>query len=108
MSNDLHEYYNRRPLPLATFLVMLTIAVPFSGRSHAQTPSTGALTGVAIDPTGAVLPEVVVRLSDQDTGTVRSVTSDKEGGSTFFCCPPAGTTYKLPKPAPVPSSPIQR
>ena len=60
----------------------------FPGRANGQTPSTGALTGVTLDPTGAVLPDVVVRLINTDTGSTTSVTSDKEGRFSFLLLPP--------------------
>ena len=60
----------------------------FPGCANGQTPSTGALTGVTLDPTGAVLPDVVVRLINTDTGSTTSVTSDKEGRFSFLLLPP--------------------
>ena len=50
--------------------------------------STGALTGVTLDPTGAVLTAVVVRLTNKDTGSTTSVTSDKEGRFSFLLLSP--------------------
>ena len=53
-----------------------------------QTPTTGALTGVTLDPTGAVLPGAVVRLVNQATGASGSATSDKVGRFNFPMLPP--------------------
>ena len=92
----------------SALLLTMTIAVLFSSQIRSQTPSTGALTGLVLDPTGAVLPGAVVRLTNQETGAIHSATSDKEGSSIFFCCPLATTRYKPAKLAPSPSSPAQR
>jgi hypothetical protein len=68
--------------------VIVTIVLVFSGRVRSQTASTGALTGVALDPTGAVLTGVVLRLVKQDTGAIQSATSDKDGRFNFLLLPP--------------------
>ena len=73
------EKLGRRPILLAT----LTMALLCHSRLQGQTASTGALTGVALDPSGAVIPATVVRLSNQDTGMVETVTSDEEGRFHF-------------------------
>jgi hypothetical protein len=84
----LHEQYCRGYWRWARILVALTIAMTFPSRTNSQTPSTGALTGVTLDPTGAVLPDVVVRLTNKDTGATASVTSDKEGRFSLLLLPP--------------------
>ena len=43
---------------------------------------------MALDPTGAVLTGVVVRLANQDTGAIQSATSDKDGRFNFLLLPP--------------------
>jgi hypothetical protein len=88
VGNTLHEYHHRSRCRWSALLVILTIALVFSGRVRSQTPSTGALTGVAIDPTGAVLTGVVVRLANQGTGAIQSATSDKDGRFNFLLLPP--------------------
>jgi hypothetical protein len=69
-------------------LVALTKALLLSCPAHCQSPSTGALTGVALDPTGAVLPDAVVRLANEDTATTRSATSDTQGRFSFLLLSP--------------------
>ena len=64
--NTIHGYY-RPAYRRSALLVIVTIALVFSSRIQSQTASTGALTGVALDPNGAVLTGVVVRLTSQDT-----------------------------------------
>ena len=90
MGNTLHQHqHHHRPrFRWSPLLVIVTIALVFSDRVRSQTASTGALTGVALDPTGAVLAGVVVRLANQDTGAIQSATSDKDGRFNLLLLPP--------------------
>ena len=54
----------------------------------AQTSSTGAVTGVTMDPTGAALPGVIVHLAKQGGGETKSATSDEGGRFGFPLLPP--------------------
>jgi hypothetical protein len=63
--------------------VTIAIAVLFVVNLHGQTTSTGALIGVALDPSGAVLPGLIVRLVNQVTGTTAFVTTDEKGRFGF-------------------------
>jgi carboxypeptidase family protein len=87
VGNTLHEYHRRSRCRWSALLVIVTIAL-VSSRVRSQTASTGALAGVALDPTGAVLTGVLVRLANQDTGAIQSATSDKDGRFTFLLLPP--------------------
>ena len=77
--NTKHGYHRRPRCRRSVLLVIVTIALVFSSRIQSQTASTGALTGLALDPTGAVLAGVVVRLTSQDTGAIQSATTNKDG-----------------------------
>src|SRR5262249_48239396 len=55
---------------------------------QAQTPSTGALTGVTVDTTGKILPGVVVELFNSRTVETQSTTSDDEGRFDFLLLTP--------------------
>jgi len=88
VGNALHEHRHRPRCRWSPPLLILTIALVFSARVRSQTASTGALSGVALDPTGAVLTEVVIRLANQDTGAIQSATSDKDGRFIFLLLPP--------------------
>jgi hypothetical protein len=57
-------------------------------RAFSQTASTGAVTGVAMDPSGAILPGVVVHLAKESGGERKSVTSDETGMFGFLLLPP--------------------
>ena len=88
MGNTLHEHHQRSRCRLSALPVILAIVLVFSGRVRSQTASTGALSGVALDPTGAVLTGVIVRLANQDTGAIQSAISDRDGRFNFLLLPP--------------------
>ena len=69
-------------------LLVIAGALVFSGGIKAQTASTGALKGVTLDPSGAVLPEALIRLVNQDTGLTLSRTSDEQGRFSFLLLDP--------------------
>jgi len=73
--------------------MVLVLAVYLSS----QTASTGGLTGVALDPTGAVLPGVTIRLINRATGEDRSSTSNESGCFTFQFLPPGDYVVKASK-----------
>src|SRR5215469_16431150 len=73
--------------------IVLALAVYLSS----QTASTGGLTGVALDPTGAVLPGVTIRLINRATGEDRSSTSNESGCFTFQFLPPGDYVVKASK-----------
>lgn len=64
-----------------------------SSQGYAQTPSTGALTGVTLDPSGALVQSAAVTLVNQETGEKESTTSDAEGRFTFALLAPGN--YEL-------------
>jgi len=59
----------------------------------AQTASTGALSGVTVDPSGAALPGVSIHLSRDGGSETRDTSSDDEGRFGFSLLPPG--TYQL-------------
>src|SRR5262249_13595663 len=63
------------------------------GRVFCQTASTGALTGVTLDPSGAVLPGVMVHLAKEGGGERKSATSDADGAFRLLLLPPGN--YEL-------------
>jgi carboxypeptidase family protein/TonB-dependent receptor-like protein len=88
VEDTLQDYHHRSRCRRSALLVILTITVICSSRVRSQTASSGALTGVALDPTGAVLTGVVIRLANQDNGAIQSGTSDKDGRFNFLLLPP--------------------
>jgi Carboxypeptidase regulatory-like domain/TonB dependent receptor len=84
MSNRLNESWRKQSGGLRTWVAMVALWLYVSARVYAQTASTGALTGVTLDPSGAVLPDVVVTLVNQKTMETQSTTSNKEGLFAFL------------------------
>lgn len=62
-------------------------------RLYSQTASTGAVTGVTLDPSGAALPGVIVQVSREGGGEAKSATSDDGGRFGFGLVPPGA--YKV-------------
>jgi Carboxypeptidase regulatory-like domain/TonB dependent receptor len=94
MSNGLRECRPLSRSPWSLFLLLaLTIALLSSRKTSGQTASTGALTGFALDPSGAVLPGVVLHLTIEDGSEARSASSDNDGRFGFLLLRPG--TYEL-------------
>ena len=68
--------------------LILTGTVIFSSCGQAQTATTGALTGMALAPTGVVLPGVLVVLANLDTNATDSAVSDADGRFSFLFLSP--------------------
>ena len=67
----------RRRLPPSQ--AVLPIVILLASCVYGQTASTGALTGITLDPSGAVLPGVSIDLVNEETAETQSVRSDEEG-----------------------------
>jgi Carboxypeptidase regulatory-like domain len=81
----------RLPLPprrCLAWLGVFAISLGIEARVCGQTASTGAVTGVTLDPSGAVLPGVVVHLAREGGGERKSVESDENGRFGFPLLPP--------------------
>ena len=59
----------------------------------AQSSGTGALTGTVTDPSGALVTNVTVTLTNNDTGQVRTLTTGADGTYRFALIPPG--PYKV-------------
>jgi Carboxypeptidase regulatory-like domain len=64
----------RNLLPFVIFSAMLSLAAAARGQS-----TFGSITGTVKDPTGAVIPQADVRVTNQGTGAVREVTTGATG-----------------------------
>jgi len=75
-------------------LIFLTIAILASQlilihpAGHAQTVSTGAITGILTDPSGASVPGVTSTATEKATGAKRVTTTDATGSYQFSLLPP--------------------
>ncbi len=70
------------PVAMAALLLLFTPSL------HAQSSGTGALTGTLTDPSGALVPNVAVTLTNVDTGQVRTQTTGADGSYRFALIPP--------------------
>jgi hypothetical protein len=86
----------------SALLVAVAVFVLISSHIRGQTSSTGALTGSLFDPSGAVLPGAVVRLTNQETGATDSSTSDREGSFSFLLLPPGNYEVRASKTGSIP------
>src|SRR6266850_8607222 len=80
--------HNRRHVCRWAWLGIIALSLGLSVQVWGQTASTGALTGLTLDPSGATLPGVIVRLTRGDGGESKSVLSDKNGLFGFPLLPP--------------------
>ncbi|MGA7169050.1 MAG: carboxypeptidase-like regulatory domain-containing protein, partial [Candidatus Sulfotelmatobacter sp.] len=79
------------------WISFLTIA--FIARAVAQGGATGAITGTIQDPSGAVVANAEVRITDQETGVLeRSVTSGPDGSFTAPLLPVGQYTVSVHAP----------
>ncbi len=70
----------------AVVIAVLTISIPTLSR--AQSAGTSGLTGTVTDPSGAAVPNVVVTITNNDTGLTRTTTTGADGTYKFTLLPP--------------------
>src|SRR5579864_8684754 len=75
--------------PTQFLFSLFLLAVPL----NAQTTTSGGLTGVVTDQSGAVLPAAGVEIKDNRKRNVQSARTDREGVYRFFFLAPS--TYTL-------------
>src|SRR5205085_6022994 len=75
-------------------VVVVLLALFFVGGATGQTASSGALSGVVIDKTNAVVPDASVEISDITKGTTDLTKTNGEGVYQFSFLRPAGTTER--------------
>ncbi len=82
-----------RPVLIVVSALLLAF-LPYSGtHAIAQATSTGTVTGVVTDQTGAVVPEALITLTDTTTGIKRTTTTNKDGQYVLVNVTPA--TYNI-------------
>jgi hypothetical protein len=82
----------------ATLLSTIAVTIILASSGYGQTASTGALTGVTIDPSGAALPAVLIHLVNRETAETESTTSDQSGRFGFLFLPPGSYELEASKP----------
>ena len=85
----------RRPvLALAIFVALVLGIVSLGGTAaFAQATSTGTVTGVVTDATGAVVPDATIIMTDPTTGAKRTTVTNREGQYVLVNVVPA--TYNI-------------
>jgi hypothetical protein len=87
MKDDRQHNWTPANLRASTAL-MFVLAVMTVASLHAQTATTGDVTGVVTDPTTAVVSGVSVTLKNLDTGSSTSRTTDSQGSYNFALLQP--------------------
>src|SRR5215471_15676983 len=86
----------RRFTILTTVLIFaLPLASLFSNKLDAQTTSSGGLTGVVSDPSGAVVPDAIVELKDNAKGDTQSTRTNDEGEYLYSFLRPGNFTLTV-------------
>jgi Carboxypeptidase regulatory-like domain len=80
-----------RHLYLSAFLLASCLA----NELRAQTTTSGGLTGVVTDQSGALVVNADVEIKDNSKGTTQSTKTDREGVYRFFFLAPARYTLKV-------------
>ncbi|HXW91385.1 MAG TPA: TonB-dependent receptor, partial [Terriglobales bacterium] len=71
------------------------LTASFVSNLNAQTTTSGALTGVISDQSGAVLPSADVEIRDVNKGTTGSTKTGRDGVYRFFFLPPSRYTLTV-------------
>jgi hypothetical protein len=81
--------------------LVITIALSTLAASHlwAQSPSTGALIGRTLDPSGAAISGVKIQIIGRDTAVTLSTASDEQGRFGFQLLAPGNYGLQAVKPS---------
>jgi hypothetical protein len=77
---------------LVPFLVLSCLLLSFSQKMMAQSTTTGAITGLVIDPSHAAIPKATITLKNVGTGTTATTTADASGVYHFALLDPGNYT----------------
>jgi hypothetical protein len=77
------------------FVSALVASALLAAGVNAQTMTSGALTGVITDSSGAVLPDVHVEIKDSAKGTVQSTRTDRQGIYRFVFLSPGNYAVRV-------------
>src|SRR6266581_5943289 len=84
--------------PKSFVFVVLVLTAFLVGGMSGQTTTSGALAGVVVDQTGAVVPGAVVEIADVAKGTTESSKTDSAGIYQFSFLRPGRYTLKATHP----------
>ena len=107
MCGCVHERQSSRGHRFSALLIMIALSTLFAGHLRAQSPSTGALIGRTLDPSGAAIPGVKIQIMRQDTDVTLSTTTDEQGRFVFQLLAPGNYGLQAVKssPKPLPARP---
>ncbi len=80
--------------PQTCFVISLVLVLSVN-IGQAQTATTGALAGVVVDQSGAVIPGATIELKDSAKGWSESASTDREGVYHFFFLRPGYYTVEV-------------
>src|SRR5262245_56991133 len=89
---------NRSLKKFSTYLLYLSIAVaamPFCGAAAVAQVTSGSISGTALDPNGAAVPNGVVKLNNPATGVERTVFTNETGSFVAPTHPPGAYTITI-------------
>jgi len=72
---------------IRNLLLSIVCLLLVSGLSLRAQTDTGRVTGIVTDPTGAVVPDTTVKLTNTDTGAIQTLTAGSDGNFTFSAVP---------------------
>lgn len=81
--------------PRRLLLLAFLLAISFVCGLNAQTSTSGGLTGIITDQSGALVVNAEVGIKDSSKGTTQSTKTDREGVYRFFFLPPARYTLTV-------------
>jgi len=74
-------------------LCLIVVSSVLVASGLAQTSTTGAVSGIVLDPSGAAIPSVSVQVAKESGGVTQSTTSNENGWFAIQLLPPG--TYRL-------------
>ena len=83
----------------SVLLIVIALSTLAAGHLLAQSPSTGALSGRSLDPSGAAIPGVKIQIMRRDTDVTLSATSDEQGRLGFQLLAPGNYGLQAVKPS---------
>jgi len=89
---------NRSLKKFSTYLLYLAIAVaaiPFCGAGAVAQVTSGSISGTALDPNGAAVPNGAVKLNNPATGVERTVFTNETGSFVAPNLPPGAYTITI-------------
>ncbi len=87
---------NRKTCLLAVIaIVVLTGMTLFPSSAYAQSTTTGDVTGIVTDPSGAVVPNAQVTLTNPETGATQTRTTNAQGVYRFPLLNPGSYTVSI-------------